>query len=143
MAAGRARVWAGDLYPGVLQMSERHQHLDQAQALWAFLMLWPAASLALFVPLSFSMLIASWSRSGLNAVGASVAAYMILYVIAEVQFFEDLRPWLFTSHMSFWRGLFREQPDIALLLGHAGQLLGFGCLFLGLAFQRFRTREEL
>lgn len=132
-----------DLYPGVLQMTEGRQHLSQDQALWAFFMVWPAASLALFTALAFSVLISSWSRSGVNAVGASVAAYMILYVISEVHFFEELRPWLFTSHMSYWRGLFREQVDWPELLRHAARLMGFACFFLGLAFHRFRTKEEL
>ena len=131
-----------DLYPGVLQMSERHQHLSQQEALKAFMLVWPAASVALFPALCLSFLISTWSKSGVNAVGISVATYMILYVIAEVHFFEDLRPWIFTSHMSFWRGLFREQLDWPELLHQGVRLLGFGFLFLGLAFHRFRTREE-
>jgi ABC-2 type transport system permease protein len=145
LALGLAFVGWGDLdlYPGVLQMSERHQHLTQAEALRAFLYVWPAASLALFAPLSFSVLIASWSKGGVNAVGTSVAAYMILYVIAEVHFFEDLRPYLFTSHMSYWRELFREEVNWPVVTEHAARLLGFGFLFLGLALHRFRTREEL
>ena len=132
-----------DLYPGVLQMSERHQHLSQREALNAFMLVWPAACVALFPVLCLSFLISSWSKSGVNAVGISVATYMILYVIAQVHFFEDLRPWIFTSHMSFWRGLFREQINWPELANQGIRLLGFGFLFLGLAFHRFRTREEI
>ena len=70
------------------------------------------------------------------------ALYLVLYVIAEVHFFEELRPWLFTSYMSYWRGLFREEVDWGSLLRDGARLLGFGFLFLGLAFRRFRNREE-
>ena len=132
-----------DLYPGVLQMTDHHQHLDQAVALERFALVLPAASLALFAPLSFALLISAWSKSPVNAVGTSVAVYLVLYVIAEIHFFEALRPWLFTSHMAYWRELFREDVNWTLFFRDAAKLSGFSMLFLGLALHRFRTREEL
>ena len=131
-----------DLYPGVLQMTDRRQHLSQSEALWRFLWTWPAASLALLVPLALAFLISSWVKSPVNAVGTSIAIYLVLYVIAEVHFFEDLRPLLFTSYMSYWRSLFREEIDWSQILHDASRLAAFGFLFLGLSFRRFRTREE-
>ncbi len=131
-----------DLYPGVLQMTDRHQHLGQSQALLRFAYAWPAATVALFAPLSLSLLISSWARSAVNAVGVSVAVYLVLYVVSEIHFFQDLRPWLFTSHMAYWRELFREEVDWPSLFRDGAKLMGFSCLFLALAFHRFRTREE-
>ena len=72
----------------------------------------------------------------------AAALYLVLYLIAEVHFFADLRPWLFTSHAAFWRELFQEQPDRQELLRRASSSLGFTCLFLALGFRRFRRREE-
>lgn len=131
-----------DLYPGVLQMSARHHHLSQEEALGAFLLTWPAATLALLAPLSLSVLIATWVKNGVNAVGVSVATYLVLYVLAEIHFFKELRPFLFTSSMAYWRGLFREEVNWMELGDHAARLLGFSSLFLALAFRRFRRREE-
>jgi len=131
-----------DLYPGVLQMTEERQHLTRSEALVRFLWAWPAASLALFVPLSLAFLVGAWVKSPVNAVGTSIAIYLVLYVIAEVHFFEDLRPFLFTSYMSYWRSLFREEVDWTRILHDASRLAVFGFLFLGLSFRRFRTREE-
>ncbi len=144
---GRGLVAVGwgdlDLYPGVLQMTDRPQHLDQDTALWRFLAAWPLATLALCAPLAMSLLVASFVRSPVNAVATSVALYLILYVIAEVHFFRDLRPWLYTSHMAYWRGLFRESVDVPELARDAAKLSGFTLLFLAAAYRRFRTREEL
>jgi ABC-2 type transport system permease protein len=131
-----------DLYPGVLQMTERRQHLDQSEALWRFLLAWPAASIALFVPLSLAFLVSVWVKNPVNAVGTAIAIYLVLYVVSEVHFFEDLRPWLFTSYMSYWRGLFREEIEWSGLARDAATLCGFGFLFLGLSFRRFYRREE-
>lgn len=139
LAVGWGRL---DLYPGVLQMTDRPQHLAQSEALLRFALAWPAASLALLVPLSLAFLVSTWSRSPVNAVGVSVSLYLILYVISEIHFFKDLRPWLFTSYLAYWRGLFQERVDWAELAESAARLAGFAALFLALAWRRFRAREE-
>lgn len=131
-----------DLYPGVLQMTSSHQHLPQSDALLRFVLVWPAATLALFAPLCLSLLVAAWSRSTVNAVGVSVSLYLILYVVSEIHFFDALRPWLFTSHATYWRALFQEHIEWPRLLLDASKLLGFSFVFLALGFHRFRRREE-
>ena len=131
-----------DLYPGILQMTDRHQHLPQGQALARFALLLPFASLALLTPLALSVLISTWMRSPVNAVGTAMALYVILYVIAEIHFFDRLRPWLFTSYMGYWRELLQEDIIWRHVLRVASRLLGFTTLFLALALHRFRTREE-
>jgi ABC-2 type transport system permease protein len=130
------------LYPGVLQMTDEPQFLHRDEALLRFLLAWPAASLALLAPLSFSLWISTLTRNAVNAVGCSVALHLALHVVAEVHFFERLRPWLFTSHSAYWRGLFAESVDRPDIARHALALIGFAALFLALAFRRFRRREE-
>ncbi len=131
-----------DLYPGVLQMSERHEHLDQALALQRFLWIWPVASLAMTAPLCLSFLLSAYLRSPVNAVACSVALYLVLFVVSEIHFFEELRPWLFTSSMSYWRELLREEIDWKAVHQSAASLAGWSILFSGLALARFRHREE-
>lgn len=131
-----------DLYPGVLQMTDRHQHLEQDVALVRFLLAWPAASLALATPLALGLWLSSFGKSPLNAAGLTVSVYLVLYVVAEIHFFRDLRPWLFTSAMPYWRALFRPEPDWPELGREAAKLAGFSALFAGLALRRFRLREE-
>lgn len=144
LLAGLFAVGWGDLniYPGVLQMAERPQHLAQWQALTSFLLAWPGATLALLAPLAFSLLISTWVKSPVNAVGVSVSFYLVLYVISEIHFFRDLRPYLFTSYIAYWRELFRETVDWTRLLRDAARLLAYTLLFLALAYRRFRIREE-
>jgi len=144
LALGLVAVGWGDLrlYPGVLQMTDRPQSLAQGEALMRFALVWPAASLALLAPLAFSFWISSLAKSAVNAVSTAAALYLVLYLVAEVHFFAELRPWLFTSHAAYWRELLQETPDLEALLRHASASLGFTCLFLALAFRRFRRREE-
>ena len=95
----------------------------------------------MLAPLSLSLWIGSWVRTPVNAVGTSIALYLVLYVVCEIHFFRELRPWLFTSYASYWRGLFREEIDWVGLGRDASKLLGFAALFTALAFRRFRLRE--
>lgn len=144
LAIGLLAVGWGDLdlYPGVLQMTDSYQHLEQSEALWRFVLCWPAASLALLVPLALAFLISSCAKSPVNAAGASVSTYLVLYVVSEIHFFEELRPFLFTSSMPYWRGLFRQEIEWGAILTDGAKLAGFGLLFLALALLRFRTRQE-
>ena len=131
-----------NIYPGVLQMTDAQQHLTQAQAVRAFVLAWPAAAVAMLTPLSLSFLLAAWMKNPINAVAASVAVYLVLYVVSQVHFFRDLTPYLFTTYMGYWRAIFREQVDWSMLVRDALRLAAFACLFLGLAYHRFRVREE-
>ena len=124
-------------------MTDRPQHLSQSDALVAFLLAWPAATLALLAPLSLSFLVSTWVRNPVNAVGISVSLYLLLYVISEVHFFRDLRPFLFTSYVAYWRGLFRTTVDWPELLRDACKPAAYAVLFLALGYRRFRRREEI
>ena len=99
------------LYPGVLQMTPTPQRLSQSEALARFVLVWPAASLAMLVPLAFSYLLSTWMRSPVNAASTAVSLFLVLHVISGVPFYEELRPYLFTTHMGYWRGLLQETID--------------------------------
>ena len=132
-----------NLYPGVLQMTERPQSLTQDEALQRFCMAWPAASFALLVPLALSFWFSTWMKSAVNAVGTSVSLYLVFLVISQIQFFRELRPWLFTSDLAFWRELFQEDVDWSGAGQAAARLAAFLFVFLALGYRRFRRREEL
>ena len=110
--------------------------------LWRFALVWPAACVALAAPLAFGFLLAAHSRSAVNAASTAIALFLVLHVVSSVPFFEGLRPYLFTSHMGFWRGLLQERIDWSVLAADASKLCASTLLFLALAHRRFRLREE-
>ena len=145
LGVGLLAVGWGELniYPGVLQMTDQHQHLSQREALRAFLLAWPAASVALLAPLALGFLLSVWIKHPINAVAASVATYLVLYVVSQIHFFRELGPFLFTTHLGYWRDIFREQMHWPSLLRDGAKLLAFAFGFLALAHHRFRVREEI
>ena len=145
LVVGLVAVGWGELhiYPGVLQMTAKPQYLSQEQALRAFLLAWPAASAALMPALAMSFMVSVWVKNPINAVAASVAIYLVLYVISEIHFFSELRPYLFTTYIGFWRGLFREQIIWSALMQDGAKLMAFTFGFLSIAYHRFRRRQEI
>jgi hypothetical protein len=124
-------------------MSANPQYLTQEQALYAFVLAWPAAVVALMPALAMSFMVAAWMKNPINAVAASVAVYLVLYVVSEIHFFAELRPYLFTTYTGYWRGLFRQQIDWHALLQDGAKLLAFAFAFLAAAYHRFRIREDI
>ena len=145
LLVGLVAVGWGDLniYPGVLQMTAIPQYLSQKQALHAFFLAWPAAAVALTPALAMSFMVSAWVKNPINSVAASVAIYLVLYVISEIHFFIELRPYLFTTYIGYWRGLFREQIIWSDLLRDGAKLLAFTFAFLSIAYHRFRIRQEI
>ena len=145
LLVGLVAVGWGELhsYPGVLQMTAKPQYLSQEQALRAFLLAWPAAGVALMPALAMSFMVSAWVKNPINAVAASVAIYLVLYVISEIHFFTELRPYLFTTYIGYWRGLFRQQVIWPELLQDGAKLLAFAFGFLSIAYHRFRTQQEI
>ena len=145
LLVGLLAVGWGDLhiYPGVLQMTANPQYLSQKEALQAFFLAWPAAGVALMPALAMSFMVSVWVKNSINAVAASVAIYLVLYVISEIHFFMELRPYLFTTYVGYWRGLFREQVIWSDLLQDGAKLLAFTFAFLSISYHRFRIRQEI
>jgi len=44
-----------------------------------------------------------------QAVITTVAAYLTLYIVGRVEFFEHLRPYFFTTDMDCWRDVFKPE----------------------------------
>jgi hypothetical protein len=124
-------------------MTARPQYLTQEQALYAFALAWPAALVALMPALAMSFMFATLMKNPINAVSASVAVYLVLYVVSEIHFFADLRPYLFTTYTGYWRGLFRQQIIWPDLWQDAAKLLAFTFAFLAAAYHRFRVKQEI
>ena len=123
-------------------MTSVPQHLTQSQALRAFLCAWPLGVIAMLAPLAMSFMLAVWMKNPINTVAASVAIYLVLYVVSQVHFFRDLQPYLFTTYIGYWRGVFQEAIDWSSLLQDAAKLMAFACLFLAIGTYRFRRRQD-
>jgi len=83
-----------------------------------------------------------------NAIGPiiSTMAVIIVFVIVSainIDLFQAIKPYLFTSHILHWREFFNDPVDASKIVESALILLGHVILFFGLTSFIFRKKDIL
>lgn len=96
-----------ELFPGPLNLVDEPGRIARTDALWRFLYASFSGTWALLVVAAIAMLFSVLFESSSMAVVTTLAIYIMLYIIGRIEFFEDLRPYFFTTDMDFWRDVFK------------------------------------
>jgi ABC-2 type transport system permease protein len=99
-----------ELYPGPLNLVDVPGKIMRNEALLRFAYAALSGTWALLVVAALALVCSVIFDSPLQATVMTIAAYLILYIVGRVEFFEHLRPYFFTTDMDFWRDVFK--PDI-------------------------------
>jgi ABC-2 type transport system permease protein len=119
-----------ELFPGPLNLVDEPGKIIWSDALWRFVYASFTGTWALLVVAALAMLFSVLLDNSAMAVVTTLAVYIMLYIIGRIEFFEELRPYFFTTDMDFWRDVFK--PVIPLRsFYHYGSICGayiFGIL---------------
>ena len=99
-----------ELYPGPLNLVDAPGKIMRDEALMRFAYAVLSGTWALLVIVSLALLCSVVFDSPAQAVVMTIAVYLALYIVGRVEFFEQLRPYFFTTDMDFWRDVFK--PNI-------------------------------
>jgi len=99
-----------ELYPGPLNLVDAPGKIMRDEALMRFAYAAMSGTWALLVIVSLALLCSVVFDSPAQAVVMTIAVYLALYIVGRVEFFDQLRPYFFTTDMDFWRDVFK--PDI-------------------------------
>lgn len=124
-----------ELFPGPLNLVDEPGRLLQGDALWRFFYATFSGAWALLVVAALAMLLSVVMDSPAMAIVTTLAIYMALYIVGRVEFFEDLRPYFFTTDMDFWRDVFKPAPPMHSFY-HYGSICGayiFGLLLIAVS----------
>ncbi len=102
-----------ELYPGPLNLVDEPGRIARDEALWRFLYASFSGTWALLVIAAIAMFFSVLFETPVMATVATLAIYIMLYIIGRIEFFEHLRPYFFTTDMDFWRDVFK--PEIPWL----------------------------
>ncbi|MFL6229471.1 MAG: ABC transporter permease [Pyrinomonadaceae bacterium] len=120
-----------ELYPGPLNLVDEPGKIAQGEALWRFAYAALTGTWALLVVAAIGMLFSVLLETSVTAAALTFSLYLAFLIVGRVEFFEQLRPYLFTTAMDFWRDVFK--PDIPWQsVSHYGAVCGaytFGALF--------------
>jgi ABC-type transport system involved in multi-copper enzyme maturation permease subunit len=99
-----------ELYPGPLNLVDAPGNILRDDALWRFFYASFSGTWALLVVAAIAMLLSVLFENPVTAVAATLALYLMLYIVGRIEFFVTLRPFFFTTDMEFWRDVLK--PDV-------------------------------
>jgi hypothetical protein len=116
--------------------------LAQADALWRFFYATFSGTWALLVVAALAMFFSVLMDNPAMAIVTTLAVYVALYIVGRVEFFEDLRPYFFTTDMDFWRDVFKPAPPLQSFY-HYGSICGIYIFGLLLAAVSIFDRKDI
>jgi len=97
------------LYPGALNLVDEPGKLMRDEALWRFAYASLSGTWSLLVIAAVAMLFSVLFENPSMATITAIALYLVFHIVGRVEFFEHLRPYLFTTDMDFWRDVFKPE----------------------------------
>jgi ABC-2 type transport system permease protein len=108
-----------ELYPGPLNLVDVPGKIMRDDALMRFGFAALTGTWALLVVAALALLFSVIFDSPVQATVMTIAAYLTLYIVGRVEFFEHLRPYFFTTDMEFWRDVFKPEIPVQSLWHYA------------------------
>lgn len=117
LLVGLVCIGWGDLqlYPGPLNLVDVPGQILRNDALWRFAYASFSGTWALLVIAAMATLLSVIFDNPVTAVAATLTIYLTLYIVGRIEFFENLRPFFFTTDMDFWRVVLKPEiswPDL-------------------------------
>lgn len=128
-----------ELYPGQLNLVDAPGQILRNDALWRFFYASFSGTWALLVVAAIALLFSVLFENPVTAVAATLAVYLMLYIVGRIEFFVALRPFFFTTDMDFWRDVLKPEIPWANFYHYAATCSAyiFGLLFLSVViFER-------
>jgi ABC-2 type transport system permease protein len=119
------------------------QMVSVGEALWRILVAYAFVWVGMAAVVSLALLFSTLTNSGLTAVAAAMVLVIIMLILGNLQVFDFLRPYLFTSHFGAFSGFFRQPVDWVpirdALIAFAVWIAGL----TGIAWLIFRRKDIL
>jgi ABC-2 type transport system permease protein len=98
-----------ELYPGPLNLVDAPGQILRDDALWRFFYASFSGTWALLVVAAIALLLSVLFENPVTAVAATLAIYLMLYIVGRIEFFVTIRPFFFTTDMDFWRDVLKPE----------------------------------
>jgi len=145
LLVGLLLVGWGDLslYPGPLNLVQEPARLPQSEALLRFCYSVFSGTWSLLTLATLAFLMSVLFENPIVASFTALTLYVMLNVIGRVDFFVDLKPYLFTTDMEFWRDVFKPEIPVNELLYRACRCGMYSVSFLLTGLVVFERKDVL
>lgn len=132
----------GDL---IVLKSEELIIIQGTDALWRFLSAFGVAYLSLLVVSTFSMALSCFADNSIGPIISTMAVIILFTIIGtmEIPFFDQIKPFLFTTHMVIWRNFFDNPLPVQQIVNSLSILAAHVVLFLSVTLSMFNKKDIL
>ena len=119
--------------------------LARSDVLWRFLLAYGFAVLSMSVVASLAFLFSSLVENAIGPIITTMAVIIVFLIVSaiEINVFQTIRPYLFTSYMLSWRLFFDDPINVSEILKSVAVLFGHIVVFYGLAAFIFKRKDIL
>ncbi len=115
------------------------------ECLWRFFVACGVAFISLTVVTSFSMMLSAYSDNSIVPIVTTMAVIIIFTIIGtlDVPLFNNIKPFLFTTHMIVWQKLFQDLLPVDTIINSILIMLAYIVAFLSITYYRFIKKDIL
>lgn len=119
--------------------------IAQNDLFWRFLCAYAYAFLSMITVISLSTLFSSLVQNAIGPIVATMAIIFVFLILGNIPVgvLQDIKPYLFTSHMIQWNNFFSDSPDYKEVLNSALVLLTYTAGFYGITAVIFVKKDIL
>jgi ABC-2 type transport system permease protein len=99
--------------------------------------------LAMIAVVSISMLISAITDSSLTATIGTLVLVIVMQIVGQLSYFDAIKPYLFTSRLDAWQGLFQGSVDWSGIWKGVLTFAIYGAISLVATWQIFRRKDVL
>ncbi len=119
--------------------------IQSGDTLWRFLLAFGVAFISLTVVSSFSLLLSCLTDNSIGPIITTMAVIILFTIIGTLQVpvFENIKMFLFTTHMIVWRNLFDNPLDLELMYTSLGIMVLYIIGFTAASYIIFNKKDIL
>jgi ABC-2 type transport system permease protein len=117
--------------------------LQNADVNWRYIGGFAVAFLALLTVSSLSITLSCFSENSIGPIVTTMAIIILFTIIGtlDVSIFDNVRPFLFTTHMAAWRSFFEEPLPTQQIWNSVIILVGHNVILLAVALLKFNKKD--
>jgi ABC-2 type transport system permease protein len=118
---------------------------EKNDVLWRFLLAYGFAALGMTTVASLAFLFSSLVENAIGPIISTMAIIIVFVILSaiQVEFFQNIKHYFFTTHIMSWRLFFDEPIDIKEILNSAGILILHIFIFFSLTLIIFNKKDIL
>jgi len=118
---------------------------ERTDVLWRFLLSYGFATLGMTAVASLAFLFSSLVENSIGPIISTMAIIIVFVILSaiQVEFFQNIKPYFFTTHIMSWRLFFEDPLDLKEIFKSAANLLAHIVVFFGLTLFIFKKKDIL